>query len=223
MVPFTFPDKGTRGVLVYSGGMDSTTLLHESKDTIALCVSFNYGSKHNQRELVYAQENCRSLGIRHQTVDLPFVNELFRSNLLMSGGAIPEGDYSKENMKSTIVPFRNGIMLSIAAGLAESNGLSFIMMANHKSDHEGYPDCRPTFVEAMHQAIFEGSGRLVSLLAPYTSFDKREIAVRARSLGVDLSRSWSCYKGGELHCGTCGTCLERKRALDGFDTTSYRS
>ncbi len=223
MAPFTFPHQGSRGVLVYSGGMDSTTLLHECKDRIALCVSFNYGSKHNERELVYAQDNCRSLGMRHQTVALPFVNELFRSNLLMSGGAIPEGDYSKKNLKSTIVPFRNGIMLSIAAGLAESNGLSFIMMANHKSDHEGYPDCRPTFVEAMHLAIFEGSGRLVSLLAPYTNLDKREIALRARSLGVDLSRSWSCYKGGELHCGICSTCLERKRSLEGFDTTSYSS
>lgn len=201
--------------------MDSTTLLHECKDTIGICVSFNYGSKHNQRELVYAQENCRLVGIRHQTVELPFVNELFRSSLLMSGGAIPEGTYSTENMKSTIVPFRNGIMLSIAAGLAESNGLSFVMMANHKSDHEGYPDCRPGFVEAMHRAIFEGSGRTVSLLAPYTNLDKREIALRARSLGVDLSRSWSCYKGGALHCGACGTCQERKRALDGFDSTTY--
>lgn len=221
MSPFKFPDQGSLGVLVYSGGMDSTTLLHECRETIGLCVSFNYGSKHNQRELAHAQDNCRSLGIRHQTVELPFVNELFRSDLLISGGAIPEGEYSRENMKSTIVPFRNGIMLSIAAGIAESNGLSFIMMANHMSDHEGYPDCRPRFVEAMHLAIFEGSGRAVSLLAPYTNLDKREIALRARSLGVDLSQSWSCYKGGELHCGKCSTCQERKRALDGFDTTSY--
>lgn len=223
MTYFNFPDPGSRGVLVYSGGMDSTTLLHECRGEIALCVSFKYGSKHNERELVYAQDNCRSLGIRHQTVALPFVNELFRSDLLISGGAIPQGDYSKENMKSTVVPFRNGIMLSIAAGIAESNRLSFIMMANHKSDHEGYPDCRPGFVEAMHLAIFEGSDRSVSLLAPYTNLDKREIALRAHALGVDLSRSWSCYKGGELHCGACSTCLERKRALDGFDATSYGS
>lgn len=221
MAPFNFPNQGSHGVLVYSGGMDSTTLLHECKDTITLCVTFNYGSKHNQRELVCAQDNCRSLGIRHQTVALPFVNELFRSDLLISGGAIPEGYYSKENIKSTVVPFRNGIMLSIAAGLAESNTLSFVMLANHKSDREVYPDCRPSFIEAMHLAIFEGSDRAVSLLAPYTNLDKREIAVRARALGVDLSRSWSCYKGGEVHCGTCSTCLERKRALEGFDTTSY--
>jgi 7-cyano-7-deazaguanine synthase len=223
MTPFNFPHQGSLGVLIYSGGMDSTALLHECKESIALCVSFNYGSKHNQRELTYAQDNCRSLGIQHETIELPFVNKFFRSELLLSGGEIPEGDYSKENLESTVVPFRNGIMLSIAAGLAESNRLSFIMLANHGSDHEIYPDCRPSFIEAMHRAIFEGSDRTVSLIAPYTHLDKRAIALRARSLGVDLSRSWSCYKGGELHCGTCSTCRERKRALDGFDTTSYSS
>jgi 7-cyano-7-deazaguanine synthase len=202
--------------------MDSTTLLHECRSSIALCLSFNYGSKHNERELEYARENSQALKIPHQTVDLPFIGELFSSDLLKSGGAIPEGDYTKENLKSTVVPFRNGIMLAIAAGVAESHQLSFIMMANHGSDHEIYPDCRPSFVEAMHRAIFEGSDRSVSLLAPYTHLDKRSIALRGHSLGIDFSRSWSCYKGGLIHCGVCSTCHERKRALAGFDTTTYK-
>ena len=127
-------------------------------------------------------------------------------------------------MKSTVVPFRNGIMLSIAAGLAESRGLSHVMMANHSGDHAIYPDCRPEFVEAMSHAISSGTYDNLTILAPYTSISKTAIAQRGKALGIDYSETWSCYKGGVLHCGKCGTCIERKEALRDAginDTTQY--
>ena len=215
------PSPSDRGVLIYSGGMDSTTLLYESLPSIALCLSFNYGSKHNARELLYAKRNCALLNIPHKVVELPFIAELFRSDLLLSGGPVPDGEYSRESLKSTVVPFRNGIMLSIAAGVAESHELSFAIFANHGGDHEIYPDCRPAFVSQMNAAIREGSGGKVKLLAPYTQLDKRAIALRGKTLGVDFSQSWSCYKGLEIHCGVCSTCKERRKALEGFDPTRY--
>ena len=210
-----------KAVLVYSGGLDSTTLLYEYKDSIALAVSFDYGSKHNKRELEYAALNCKRLGIRHLVIPLEFMGKYFRSDLLIGGGDIPEGSYADENMKSTVVPFRNGIMLSIAAGLAESYELDAIMLANHSGDHAIYPDCRPEFIEGMAAAVEAGTYNGVKVVSPYCNMTKREIALRGRELGVDFSLTYSCYKGGEKHCGKCGTCVERKEALEGFDPTEY--
>ena len=210
-----------KAVLVYSGGLDSTTLLYEYKDSIALAVSFDYGSKHNKRELEYAALNCKRLGIRHLVIPLEFMGKYFRSDLLIGGGDIPEGSYADENMKSTVVPFRNGIMLSIAAGLAESYELDAIMLANHSGDHAIYPDCRPEFIEGMAAAVEAGTYNGVKVVSPYCNMTKREIALRGRELGVDYSLTYSCYKGGEKHCGKCGTCVERKEALEGFDPTEY--
>ena len=210
-----------RAVLVYSGGLDSTTLLYEYKDSIALAVSFDYGSKHNKRELEFAVLNCKRLGIRHLVIPLEFMGKYFRSDLLIGGGDIPEGSYADENMKSTVVPFRNGIMLSIAAGLAESYELDAIMLANHSGDHAIYPDCRPEFIEGMAAAVEAGTYNGVKVVSPYCNMTKRDIALRGRELGVDFSLTYSCYKGGEKHCGKCGTCVERKEALEGFDPTEY--
>ncbi|MBR5403944.1 MAG: 7-cyano-7-deazaguanine synthase QueC [Bacteroidales bacterium] len=210
-----------RAVLVYSGGLDSTTLLYEYKDSIALAVSFDYGSKHNKRELEYATINCKRLGIRHLVIPLEFMGRYFKSDLLIGGGDIPEGSYADENMKSTVVPFRNGIMLSIAAGLAESYELDTIMLANHSGDHAIYPDCRPEFIEGMAAAVEAGTYNGVKVVSPYCNMTKRDIALRGRELGVDYSLTYSCYKGGEKHCGKCGTCTERKEALEGFDPTEY--
>ena len=210
-----------KAVLVYSGGLDSTTLLYEYKDSIALAVSFDYGSKHNKRELEYAALNCKRLGIRHLVIPLEFMGKYFKSDLLIGGGDIPEGSYADENMKSTVVPFRNGIMLSIAAGLAESYELDAIMLANHSGDHAIYPDCRPEFIEGMAAAVEAGTYNGVKVVSPYCNMTKREIALRGRELGVDYSLTYSCYKGGEKHCGKCGTCVERKEALEGFDSTEY--
>ena len=210
-----------RAVLVYSGGLDSTTLLYEYKDSIALAVSFDYGSKHNKRELEFAALNCKRLGIRHLVIPLEFMGRYFKSDLLIGGGDIPEGSYADENMKSTVVPFRNGIMLSIAAGLAESYELDAIMLANHSGDHAIYPDCRPEFIEGMAAAVEAGTYNGVKVVSPYCNMTKRDIALRGRELGVDYSLTYSCYKGGEKHCGKCGTCVERKEALAGFDSTVY--
>ena len=210
-----------KAVLIYSGGLDSTTLLYEYRDSIALAVSFDYGSKHNAREIAYAVENCKRLGIKHLVIPLGFIGQYFKSDLLLSGGEIPEGSYADDNMKSTVVPFRNGIMLSIAAGLAESYGLDAIMLANHGGDHTIYPDCRPAFVEAMDRAVEAGTFNGVRLISPYCNITKRDIALRGQALGLDYSLTYSCYKGGEKHCGKCGTCIERREALEGFDPTEY--
>ena len=200
-------------IIVLSGGMDSTTLLYEYQSRIALAVSFDYGSNHNQRELAFAALHCERLGIKHLIIPLDFIHQYFHSSLLSGAEAVPEGNYDDENMRSTVVPFRNGIMLAVAAGLAEDNGLQQIMMANHAGDHAIYPDCRPTFVQAMDEAVHAGTYNGVRLFTPYTNLTKGEIARRGKGLGIDYSETWSCYKGGEHHCGKCGTCTERIEAL----------
>ena len=200
-------------VIIVSGGMDSITLLHDYKDRIALGISFDYGSNHNAKEIPFAELHCKRLGIKHITIPLEFMHKYFKSSLLEGADAIPEGHYEDENMKSTVVPFRNGIMLAIAAGIAESNGLDHVMIANHGGDHAIYPDCRPEFISAMSSATSAGSYNGVTVIAPYTSITKGDIARRGKELGIDYTETWSCYKGGEKHCGKCGTCVERKEAL----------
>lgn len=213
-------------VIVVSGGMDSITLLYDKKEEIALAVTFDYGSKHNAREIAWAKVHCGRLGIRHIVIKLDFMQKYFTSSLLEGGDEIPEGHYADENMKSTVVPFRNGIMLSVAAGIAESNGLKKILIANHGGDHTIYPDCRPEFIGAMDRAIANGTYEDVRIDAPYTNITKADIAKIGKLLGIDYSETWSCYKGGERHCGKCGTCIERKEAmaLAGIDDrTEYES
>lgn len=200
-------------LIVLSGGMDSVTMLHEYKDTIDLAVSFNYGSNHNKREIECARRQCDLLGIELIEIDLSFIGEYFHSSLLEGAEAVPDGDYDFDNMKSTVVPFRNGIMLAAAAGLAESHGLKAVMIANHAGDHAIYPDCREAFVKAMASAIAAGTYEAIELRAPYTLLSKVEIARKGKQLGVDYSLTYSCYKGGENHCGRCGTCIERRQAL----------
>jgi len=200
-------------VLILSGGMDSVTLLYDCQDRIALAVTFDYGSNHNAREIPYARLHCQRLGIEHLVIPLEFMGRYFKSSLLEGADAIPDGHYADENMKSTVVPFRNGIMLSVAVGLAESRGLTTVMMANHGGDHAIYPDCRPEFVDAFSKAAQAGTYEGIKLLSPYTQMTKGDIARRGKVLGLDYSETWSCYKGGTRHCGTCGTCVERREAL----------
>ena len=200
-------------VLILSGGMDSVTLLYDYQERIALAVSFDYGSNHNKHELPFAALHCQRLGIEHLVIPLAFMGQYFSSSLLSGDEAIPDGDYADENMRSTVVPFRNGIMLSVAVGLAESRNLKFVMMANHSGDHTIYPDCRPEFVEAFDTVARAGTYVGVGLLSPYTHWTKGQIAKRGQELGIDYSETWSCYRGGEKHCGRCGTCHERREAL----------
>lgn len=211
-------------LMVLSGGMDSVTMLHEYADEIDMAVNFSYGSNHNMRELECARFHCRQLGIELVEIDLSFIGKYFHSSLLEGADAVPDGDYDFDNMKSTVVPFRNGIMLAAAAGLAESHGLDCVMIANHAGDHAIYPDCRGSFIDAMARAIAEGTYEGISLKAPYTYLNKADIALRGKRLGIDYATTYSCYKGLEHHCGRCGTCLERRKALADAgieDTTVY--
>ena len=202
-----------QGLIVLSGGMDSVTLLYEYQADIALALSFDYGSKHNARELPMAALHCQLLGIEHIIIPLGFMGQYFRSALLEGGGEIPKGAYDEENMAATVVPFRNGIMLSIAAGLAESRGLKHLYIANHFGDHAIYPDCRASFIRPMYEAIAAGTSLGVEVCAPYTDISKGEIARHGKALGLDYAETWSCYEGGSVQCGRCGTCLERREAM----------
>ena len=212
-------------VIIYSGGLDSTTLLYEERRRIALAVTFCYGNNHAERESSCAEWHCQKLGIEHLKIDLGFIGRYFSSSLTAGADAVPDGSYDDENMRSTVVPFRNGIMLSVACGLAESRGLKRVVMANHGGDHVIYPDCRPQFVDAMGAAMREGTYEGVELCAPYTNLTKADIVRRGAKLGVDFGHTYSCYKGEDLHCGTCGTCTERREAfrLAGIeDPTIYK-
>jgi len=219
-------DKQRDAVMVLSGGMDSVTMLHEYAPQIALAVNFHYGSNHNDRERECARLHCRQLGIKLVEIDLGFIGRCFKSSLLEGADAIPEGEYDGDNITSTVVPFRNGIMLSAAAGLAESHKLSRVMIANHAGDHVIYPDCRPGFVQAMSQAMEQGTFAHVTVYAPYTMLTKQQIAEHGKRLGIDYSTTYSCYRGGAVHCGRCATCIERRQALAAAgveDTTEYES
>lgn len=141
------------------------------------------------------------------------MEQYFRSALLQGGGDIPKGSYDEENMAATVVPFRNGIMLSIAAGLAESRGLKRVYIANHFGDHAIYPDCRASFIRPMHEAIAAGTSNGVEVTAPYTDISKGEIARHGKALGINYAETWSCYEGGDVQCGQCGTCIERREAM----------
>ena len=204
-----------RAIVVFSGGMDSATALwwamREFGDVAA--VSFEYGAKHNARELAAAETICNKLAVPQTVIPLDFIGRNFHSSLLKTGGAIPEGTYNEENMASTVVPFRNGIMLAAAAGLAEDSGFSAVILGNHTGDHAIYPDCRPEFIDGMAKAIEAGTGGKVKLLSPFCNMTKGEIAALGAKLGVDFSLTWSCYNGREKHCGKCGTCRERREAF----------
>ena len=200
-------------VIIVSGGLDSITLLYDKAETIALAISFDYGQNHGKKELPYAEYHCQKLGIPHITIPLTFMHQYFKSSLLEGAEAIPEGHYEEENMKSTVVPFRNGIMLAIATGIAESHELKRVYIANHGGDHTIYPDCRPEFIDAMDKATSAGTFVDVRVEAPYTNISKADIVRRGTALGIDYAKTWSCYKGSEIHCGKCGTCVERKEAF----------
>lgn len=204
-----------KGLVVLSGGMDSTVALYLAKKMYkeVEAISFNYDSKHNDEEHLRAEKTCKKLNVKWQRVNLPFINDLFKSNLLKSGGEIPEGHYAEPIMKKTVVPFRNGIMLSIAAGYAESIGASEIVLGNHFGDHAVYPDCRKEFIDPMTEAIKKGTYDKIRINAPFTTLTKTEIASIGRRLFVNWEDTYSCYKGNPIHCGRCSTCYERREAF----------
>ncbi len=202
-------------VVLCSGGMDSVTALHWARreHDVAAAVSFDYGAKHNHCEIPFAAWHAAQIGTRHEIIALDFINRLFASDLLKSGGAIPEGHYEAANMKQTVVPFRNAILLSIACGFAESIDAGGLVIAAHGGDHAIYPDCREDFMRAMGDAMRLGTYAGIQLLRPFIALTKSQIAAEGAKLGVDFAQTWSCYKGGAVHCGKCGTCVERREAF----------
>ena len=201
--------------VLLSGGMDSVTVFYEAlaSHDVAACLSFDYGAKHNAREIPFAKLHAERHGVAHHVIPLDFMDRLFKSDLLRSGGDIPEGHYAEESMKQTVVPFRNGIMLAIAAGYAEGVGAEGVVIAAHSGDHAIYPDCRESFMHSMADAMGHGTYAKIQLLRPFIAMDKTAIARRGVELGVDFAETWSCYKGGDIHCGVCGTCVERREAF----------
>ncbi len=202
-------------VVLCSGGLDSVTALYWARreHAVGAVLSFKYSAKHNEREIPFAAAHADKLGVAHRMIALDFIGELFASDLLKSGGDIPDGHYAAESMRRTVVPFRNGIMLSVAAGFAESVGAAGLVIAAHGGDHAIYPDCREPFMQAMGEAMRLGTYAGIELLRPFIVMDKAGIVAEGTRLGVDFARTWSCYKGGATHCGRCGTCVERREAF----------
>tara|TARA_Y100001951_G_scaffold105192_1_gene120569 strand:+ start:1915 stop:2613 length:699 start_codon:yes stop_codon:yes gene_type:complete len=222
-----------KAIVLFSGGMDSTTLLAQAinKHDEVIALSILYGSKHNEVESKAAQEICDFYKIQRIKLDIDFNTWGFKSDLLTSGGDVPEGHYADESMTATVVPFRNGILLSIATGIAESLEAGVIYYGAHGGDHPIYPDCRPEFVEAMRTAIATGTGNSVTMDAPFSEIDKTEIAKLGHALNVPFERTWSCYQpvateDDYIHCGRCGTCVERIEAFTDSnvpDLTKYQT
>ncbi len=201
--------------VLLSGGLDSTTALYwaHNHHEVVCALSFDYGSNHAAKELACARWQAEKLGIPYHEVDLRSVSAHLQSALLNGAEAIPTADYAEENLKQTVVPFRNGIFLAIAAGIAESNGAQAIVIAAHGGDHALYPDCREDFMAAMASAISLGTYAELQILRPFINNTKAEITAMGAAMGVDYAHTYSCYCGGEQHCGQCATCRERKESF----------
>lgn len=200
-------------VCIYSGGMDSLTLVQKAyaDGILHSCLSFNYGQRH-VKELACARTVCKLLGVSHQVIDLRELAPVLASTLTFEGD-IPEGHYADENMKLTVVPNRNMIMLSIAIAYAVTHKLRAVQFGAHSGDHTIYPDCRPEFVGLMDLAGRTANWHPVAIEAPFIDTDKAGILRVGYRLGVDYSLSWTCYKGEDLACGKCGSCQERLEAF----------
>lgn len=201
--------------VLLSGGLDSTTALHwaHANHQVVCALAFDYGSNHAARELACARWQAEHLGIPYHQIDITAISQHLSSALLSGADAIPTGDYAEENLKQTVVPFRNGIFLAIAAGIAESNGAEAIVIAAHNGDHALYPDCREDFMAAMADAIRLGTYAQLQILRPFIHNTKAEITATGAALGVDFAHTYSCYKGTPRHCGQCATCRERKESF----------
>ncbi|MBR4597459.1 MAG: 7-cyano-7-deazaguanine synthase QueC [Opitutales bacterium] len=204
-----------RSVIIYSGGLDSTVLLYKlaSENALAEAVSINYGQRH-AKELEFAFQNCKKLGVKFNLIDLSSLNSVFGNSALTNQSIeVPDGEYARGNIALTVVPNRNMIMLSIAAARAMALGCGGVAYAAHSGDHALYPDCTPEFAGALAKAIALADERKIELLRPFINMGKADIVKLGAELGVDFSGTWSCYKGGKLHCGKCSTCRERRQAF----------
>jgi 7-cyano-7-deazaguanine synthase len=219
-------------VAIVSGGLDSVTLAYFLKDANydLHMLAFDYGQRH-VRELYFAHRAAERLGATFDVIDLSSIGALLGgSSLTDMSIPVPDGHYEAESMKSTVVPNRNAIMLTIAYGVAVARQANVVATGVHGGDHYIYPDCRPEFVNAfdlMQRYAVDGfAKRDLHLYTPFIAKKKQDIVTTGHVLGVPFYDTWSCYKGGERHCGTCGTCVERKEAfiLAGVpDSTDYES
>ena len=209
-----------RAVVILSGGLDSTTLLYGVKlnGFKTHAISFNYGQKH-KKELEMAKMTCDKLKIDHIIVPIPAINILAPSALTRKDMEIPEGHYQDENMKQTIVPNRNMVMIALGTAYAIKCKARYLYYGVHAGDHEIYPDCRAPFYSAMKDAVMRCDFHEVLLFAPYIHYDKNDIVGIGKGLGVDYSLTWTCYKGEELACGKCGSCVERLEAFKANNIT----
>lgn len=204
-------------VVILSGGLDSTTLLYYIKgafpESEQIALSFNYGQRH-VKELECAKATCKALGVKHKVVDISSINELLQGSALTSDMPVPDGHYEAENMRQTVVPNRNAILLDLAVGYAVSIGASVVAYGAHEGDKIVYPDCRPEFVEAMNAVSLISNWTPVRIIAPFIHMSKGDIVVEGFRLGVNFSNTWTCYKGLSEPCQTCGACTERRLAFE---------
>jgi len=214
-------------VVVCSGGMDSVTLsYHVTKDReLGRLISFDYG-QHHRKELNFAAITATDLGVPHTIIDIANVGRLLGGSALTDNIDVPDGHYAEESMRVTVVPNRNAIMLTIAFEVAAADNASAVAAAVHAGDHFIYPDCRPAFIETfaqMQACALEGMWK-IELFTPYVHQAKADIARKGLELGVPFAKTWSCYKSSDIHCGRCGTCVERQEAMHiagAIDPTEY--
>ena len=201
-------------LVVYSGGLDSYTLLNKAIKNFDYveAITFNYGQKHN-KEIEYAKSNCAKLNINHEVVNLDLKN-ILADSALVGDIDVPEGNYDKEKMKQTIVPNRNMIMISVAASLVIKNDIEYLWYAAHSGDHEIYPDCRPEFIDKMAAVLEICDYHKIKFEAPFQNLSKNEIVATGLSMGLDYSKTWTCYEGKEKPCGKCSACLERALSFE---------
>ena len=213
-------------ILIYSGGMDSSVLLYYliSNGINVKCLTIDYGQKH-KKEITSAINICKNISIEHKIVDLSSLSTIFSTSSLVNANInLPLGHYEKTSMKSAVVPNRNMILLSIATAWAIDSNIESVSYAAHSGDHAIYPDCREIFANAMNTAIGLCDWKKVFLNRPFVSMKKTDICKLGNKLKIPFEKTWSCYEGKELHCGKCGTCIERREAfyLSGVsDLTKY--
>jgi len=202
-------------VVIYSGGMDSFTVLHKAmqQGLTPYALTFDYGQRHI-KEIEVARQVCKELGVQHKVIDISAINQLIGgSSLTDSNIEVAQGHYQQENMKSTVVPNRNMILLSLAIGYAVSLGAEQVYYGAHSGDHEIYPDCRPIFVEKMNEVAAVANYEKVEIFSPYLNNNKSGILKDGIKMGLDYSKTWTCYNGREKACGMCGSCVERLEAF----------
>ncbi|OUR80238.1 7-cyano-7-deazaguanine synthase QueC [Alphaproteobacteria bacterium 46_93_T64] len=203
-------------IVVCSGGLDSVSLAHKvaNEEELLRLVTFNYGQRH-EKEIDFAKACAERLGVPCDVVDIRPIGKLLGGSALTDDIDVPDGHYAEDNMKVTIVPNRNAIMLSVAFGIGAANGADAIATAVHGGDHFIYPDCRPAFIdafEAMQKQALDGYAD-IRLYTPFVTVPKSAIVTAGAKYDTPFHETWSCYKGGDLHCGRCGTCVERREAF----------